>query len=118
VPFPFGVALIMRDSLPRTHLEEVAMFGRNYSGQAAVEAGLVHEVRPKEAFQDYCLERLEELASKDLNALAITKRYLRAATVERIRAADSRLVQEFVDSWFRPETQERIHRIVDELQRT
>jgi enoyl-CoA hydratase/carnithine racemase len=107
--------MILRESIPRTHLEEVALFGRNYSDGEAIEAGLVHEVRPEEGFETYCLQRLEELASRDLNALAITKRYLRSATVERIRQADSRYVPEFLDSWFRPETQQRIHGLVEQL---
>jgi len=112
VPFPYGVALILRESVPRERLEEVALLGRNYRDRDAVEAGLVHELRPAEGFEPHCRERLEELLERDPNALAVTKRYLRAATVERIRAAGSTHDAEFLDGWFRPETQERIARLV------
>ena len=67
-------------------LEELALFGRNYYDRQALEAGLVHEVLPEDDFEPACLRRLKELASKDPIAFAITKRYLRSATVERIRA--------------------------------
>jgi len=99
VPFPFGVAMILREAVPRASLESLALFGRNYDDQAALRAGLVHELAPAEGFETTCLERLGELASRDPGAFAITKRYLRAATVERIRSHDPQLAAEFLDSW-------------------
>jgi enoyl-CoA hydratase len=115
VPFPFGVALILRESVSPFRLEEVAMFGRNYRGTDAIAAGLVHEVLPAAGFERRALERLDELAGKDTRAFAITKRYLRGATVERIRAQQEPLEGEFLDGWFSAETQERIRAIVEQL---
>jgi len=115
VPLPFGVSIILRESLPATHLEEVALFGRNYRDEAALTAGLVHELQDEEDFETRCLERLAELASKDARAFTITKRYLRSATVERIRAHDAQFTGEFLDSWFSGPTQERIRGIVARL---
>jgi enoyl-CoA hydratase/carnithine racemase len=115
VPLPFGVAMILRDSVCQAHLEEVALFGRNYTGDEAIAAGLAHEVRPVEGFEASCLESLGELASRDAQAFAITKRYLRSATVERIRANEGDRAQEFLDSWFSAETRERLQAIVDKL---
>jgi enoyl-CoA hydratase len=113
VPFPFGVATILRETAIK--LEEVALFGRNYEGQEAVAAGLVHEVAAADDFESRCRERVEELAAKDSGAFAITKRYLRAPAVERIRAREAGLVHEFVDAWFSPETRKRLEGIVAEL---
>jgi len=79
VPLPYGVALLLRDSVHRDRLEEVALLGRNYSGSEAVAVGLVHEVRGGAGFESYCLERLDELASKPARAGGTTKRYLRWA---------------------------------------
>jgi len=115
VPLPFGVSLILRESVPRLHLEEVALLGKNYRDQAALEAGLVHEIYAGDAFEEHCRERLREFATRDLGALMITKRYLRSSIVERIRENGTRDVPEFVDAWFRPQTQARIRGIVDEL---
>ena len=117
VPFPFGVSMIMRESVPRARLEEVALFGRNFDSQGALEVGLVHEVQPAKGFEPYCLGRLKELATRDPRAFAITKRYLRSATVERIRANDPQFTADFLDSWFSPETQSLIHSIVTDLKK-
>jgi enoyl-CoA hydratase/carnithine racemase len=107
--------MILRDSVPAARLEEVALFGRNYTNQEALAAGLVHEVHPEEAFEERCQERLEELTSKDARAFAITKRYLRSATVERIHVHEGPLAHEFLDCWFSPGTQQRLRRVVREL---
>lgn len=115
VPFPFGVSMIIRESVPREHLEEVALFGWNYTDDGARDVGLVHEVREADGFEEHCLDRLRELAEKEPNAFAVTKRYLRSQTVERIRANDPQLIGEFLDGWFSPTTQERIQEIVAEL---
>jgi len=115
VPLPFGVALILRDSVPPARLEEVGLFGRNYSGEEAVAAGLAHEIHSAEEFEAHCRERLGKLASRDARAFGITKRYLRSATVERIRDRESSLTHEFLDSWFSGETQARLRSIVEEL---
>jgi enoyl-CoA hydratase len=115
VPYPFGIGMILRDAVPRASLEALALFGRNYDHQAALDASLVHEVRPADGFEEACLKRLEEMATRDPNAYAITKRYLRSATVERIRANDAQLAFEFLRSWFAPETQARIREVVAKL---
>lgn len=115
VPFPFGVSLILREQVAPARLEEVALFGRNYRGSEAVDAGLVHEVCDENGFVERCLERLEELASRDGRAFAITKGYLRSATIERIRRSEPELEHDFLDGWFSPETQERLRGIVAQL---
>jgi enoyl-CoA hydratase len=117
VPFPFGAAMILRESVPKERVEELALFGRDYDDDAALRAGLVHEVLPAEDFDAACLRRLGELAAKDPVTFAITKRYLRSATVERIRANDPHFTREFLDAWFQPSTRERIAMVVDGLRR-
>lgn len=115
LPFPHGVATILREAVPAPRIAEVALFGRNYRGEEAAAVGLVHEVRPAAALDAHCRARLEELAGKDPRAFAVGKRYLRASTVERIRAHESRLAHEFLDSWFSAETRERLRTVVAEL---
>ncbi len=115
VPFPFGVAMILRESVPQRHLEEIALYGRNYRGEEAANVGLVHEVHAAEGFEEHCGIRLESLANKDAAAFAITKRYLRAPTVERIMADEARLEVDFLDRWFSDTTRAKIRAIVDEL---
>lgn len=115
VPFPFGVAMILRESVPSSRLEEIALFGRNYRGADAVAAGLAHEVLDADGFESTCRRRLAELAGKDPYAFSVTKRYLRAATVARILEDQQRLAPEFLDGWFADGTRQRIRGIVDQL---
>jgi Delta3-Delta2-enoyl-CoA isomerase len=115
VPLPYGVALILRESVAPARREEVALFGRNYVDDEAVATGLAHEVRDAEGFEEHCRARLGELADKDSRAFALTKRYLRAATIERVRAGGGRFAGEFLDAWFSPDTRARIADLVRNL---
>lgn len=116
VPFPYGVSQILRESVSGTRLAEVALFGRNYRGAEALDAGLVHEVRPADGFEQASADRLAELCSKDLTALAITKRYLRSPVLERMEADSGQRDDDFLDAWFSPSTRERLLGVVAELQ--
>jgi enoyl-CoA hydratase/carnithine racemase len=115
VAFPFGVAMILRDVVSRSKLEEVVLLGKNYRGPDALAVGLVHEVHAREGFEEFCLKRLSEFSEKGAQAFAITKRYLRSATTERIRANDSQFIGDFLDSWFAKETRERMVEVLDNL---
>jgi enoyl-CoA hydratase len=112
VPLPFGVALLVREAVPPGRREEVALLGRNYAGEAAVAAGLVHEVHEGAGFEAHCRTRLGELAARDRLAFARTKEYLRAATAERFAREDASHRDEFLDCWFSPGTRGRIEEIV------
>jgi len=115
VPLPFGVTLVVREAVMGPRLEEVALFGRNYRGPEAVEAGLVHETAPAGAIEARAVERLREMTSKDLPSFAVTKRYLRSRTVERIRAYDGQFLDEWLDCWFSEGTRARVAAIVADL---
>jgi enoyl-CoA hydratase/carnithine racemase len=115
VPLPFGVTLIVREAISGPRLEEVALFGRNYRGAEAVDAGLVHEVHALDGLEELAIERLREMTSKDLQSFAVTKRYLRSRTVERIRAYDAQFGDDFLDCWFSEGTRARIEGIVADL---
>ncbi len=115
VPLPFGVAEILRASVPPGRLEEVALLGRNYADGDAIATGLVHELREAEGFEEHCRARLDELASKDPAAFARTKGYLRSATLERVIAGDASRAEEFLDCWFSEATRTRIDAIVADL---
>jgi enoyl-CoA hydratase/carnithine racemase len=115
VPLPFGVSIILRDAVSGPRLEEIALFGRNYKGEQAVQVGLVHELCDSDKLDALAIERLDEMTSRDPNAFAVTKRYLRAATVERIRSHDAMFQNDFVECWFSDGTQARIHAIVGSM---
>lgn len=112
VPLPFGVAHILRESVASAHMAEIALLGRNFRDEGALAVGLVHEVAEADAFESTCRARIDEFAAKDGAAFAVTKRYLRSAAIERIRANDRQLLGEWLDSWFSPPTRARIGEII------
>jgi enoyl-CoA hydratase len=116
VPLPFGVALIVREFVPKNKLTEVALLGRNFTDEAALAAGLADELADAESVLSVSRERLEEFIAKDASAFAVTKRYLRSPVVERIRANNRLLIPEWLDGWFSPGTRARIAAIVAGLQ--
>lgn len=116
VPLPFGVALIVRDAVPKNKLTEIALLGRNYTDEAALGAGLADELADVASVEAVSRERLEEFVAKDASAFAVTKRYLRSPVVERIRANNRLLIPEWIDGWFSPGTKSRIAAIVAQLQ--
>jgi enoyl-CoA hydratase/carnithine racemase len=115
VPLPFGVALIVRDAVPKNKLTEVALLGRNAADEDAVAAGLADELADAESVEAAGRARLEEFLLKDAFAFAVTKRYLRSPVVERIRANNQLLLPEWLDGWFSRGTRARIAAIVAEL---
>lgn len=115
VPLPFGVALIVREAVPKNKIAEVALLGRNFADEAAIAAGLADELADAGEVEAVSRVRLDEFISKDAMAFAVTKRYLRAGVVERIRASNRLLIPEWLDGWFSEGTTARIREIVAQL---
>jgi enoyl-CoA hydratase len=115
VPLPYGVALLLAESVARPALSAIALLGMNFKDEEARTAGLAHEIAPAEGFEAACLARLEEFLAKDPEAFARTKSYLRSEALEKMRAGDAARRREFLECWFRPSTQDRIAGIVREL---
>jgi len=115
VPLPFGVALIVRDAVPKNRVAEVVLLGRNVSDDEALQAGLADELAEADALPALARSRIEEFAAKDAAAFSVTKRYLRSPVIERIRANNIPLLPEWLDGWFSPGTRARIAAIVEEL---
>ena len=115
VPLPFGVALIVRDAVPKNKLTESALLGRNATDEDAIAAGLADELADASGVEAAGRARLEEFIAKDAFAFAVTKRYLRSPVVERIRANNQLLLPEWLDGWFSQGTRARIAAIVAEL---
>lgn len=116
VPLPFGVALIVREAVPKNRLTAVALLGRNVADDEAIAAGLADEIAETDEVAALARLRVEEFIAKDAFAFAVTKRYLRSPVVERIRANNRLLLPEWLDGWFSDGTRARITAIVAELQ--
>jgi Delta3-Delta2-enoyl-CoA isomerase len=115
VPLPFGVARVLRASIPPSRLHEVALLGRNFSDEEAVTAGLAHELHEAEGFEAHCRARLLEHAGRDPAAYGATKRALRGDVAAVMEAEDRSHTPEFLDCWFSAGTRRRIEAIVADL---
>lgn len=115
VPLPWSVAALLRASVPPASLTRVALLGENFTDEAALGAGLVHEVAEAAGFEETCLARLSELAERDAHSLTTTKRYLREPVLEVMRAGERERAAEFLDGWFSEGTRERIRGLVASL---
>ncbi len=115
VPLPWSVALLLRASVRPERVAEAGLLGRNFVGEEALAAGLVQELGPEDGFESACLDRLAEFAEKDPHAFGTTKRYLRSETLAAMRARETELADEFLESWFSGATRARVRQIVESL---
>jgi enoyl-CoA hydratase len=115
VPLPWSVALLLRARVPPSALTRVALLGRNFAGEEAVAVGLADETCEAEQFDARCQERMQEFLDKDARALAVTKGYLRASVLSEMRSREAELTHDFLDCWFSPAGQERLHAAVASL---
>ena len=115
LPLPWSVAILLRASVRPERAAEAALLGRNFADEEALGVGFANELAPAEGFEGACLTRLQEFAEKDPLAFATTKAYLRSASLEAMKARESGLAQEFLQSWFSEPTRARIRATVESL---
>lgn len=104
VPFPTLALEIMRFVAPPEHLQEILTSGRTFTPDEALQYGLVDELVSSDALLEHALQRAERLGALRPATFAITKRQLRAPTLERFSqkaGPDDALVHE---TWKAPET--------------
>ena len=112
VPLPWSVAVLLRATIAPGALARVALLGRNFADDEALDAGLADELADAAGFEDFCLRRLEEFAEKDPAAVGVTKGWLRAGALAEMQAHEGRLSRDFLDAWFSEATRTRIREIV------
>jgi enoyl-CoA hydratase len=112
VPLPASVTRLLRASVPPQALSRIALLGRNFSDEAALEAGLADELADAPDFEARCRERLEEFADKDARSLAATKAWMREGVLAEMMAHEGERLSIWLDGWFSAGTQERIRATV------
>ncbi len=115
VPLPWSVTRLLRATVAPPALGRIALFGRNFTDEEALAAGLAHELAEAEGFEATCLARLEELAAKDPRAFATTKAWLREDVLAEMMAHEAARLPAWLDGWFSEGTQERIRTAVGAL---
>jgi enoyl-CoA hydratase/carnithine racemase len=112
VPLPWSVAVLLRSTIGPGALARVALLGRNFADDEALQAGLADELADGDGFEDFCLRRLEEFAEKDAAGVGTTKAWLRAFALREMQQDEGRLSREWLDAWFSEATRGRIRQIV------
>lgn len=115
IPLPWSVTLLLRATVHAPALSRIALLGRNFTDQGALDAGLAEEVADGEGFEAQALARLEEFADKDPLALVTTKAWLRDGILAEMKAHEAERRPSFLDSWFSEPTQARIRATVEAL---
>ena len=117
VPLPWAISALLRATVPPNSLSRVALLARNLGDEEALAAGIVDELAAPEEFEAVALARLAEFAEKDGASLGATKSYLRAGPLREMQAESQQTMDEWLDGWFSPPTQERLRGIVGSLTR-
>ena len=115
VPLPRSVTRLLRATVPPQALSRIALLGRNFSDEAALEAGLADELAEADGFEALCRARLEEFVEKDARSLAATKAWLREGVLAEMMAGESERLSAWLDRWFSESTQQRIQTTVASL---
>jgi enoyl-CoA hydratase len=112
VPLPWSVTRLLRASVPPQALSRIALLGRNFSDESALDAGLSDELAEAEGFEALCRARLDEFVEKDTCSLAATKAWLREGVLAEMMAHEAERLPAWLDGWFSASTQERIRATV------
>lgn len=102
VPFPLSALEILRCALNPAQAAELALEGRNHSGDEALARGFVHELVQGEALLARAMESARQLADTPAVSFALTKRGLRADSHERIERLQPSSARATLEAWSSP----------------
>jgi enoyl-CoA hydratase len=113
VPFPPAAMEIMRAAVAPQYFEDTILSGATFAPPEAVTRGLVHDIVEPDALLDRAIAAATTLAALPPAAFALTKRQLRAPTIERLD--DKKVDAAIARIWEAPET---LGRVRDYVERT
>ncbi|HSU14917.1 enoyl-CoA hydratase/isomerase family protein [Longimicrobium sp.] len=114
VPFPAAALEAVRYAVPGDRIHSLVFTGRTFEPREALAERLVDEVVAADALMDRAREVAAQLAALAPDAFRLTKEYLRAPSLERIRASAA-YDEQVLAAWSAPGTHARIR---DYLERT
>ncbi len=116
VPFPLFAIEILRFATSEAHLQELVYRGKTYGVEEAYERGLVDEVVEPDALLGRAREVAARLGSEPSARFRITKRQLRAPTLERMERHARETDSEVLAAWKDPATMHTIKQYVEQMQ--
>ena len=104
IPFPTPAIEILRFAASTRHLQQLVYLGKTYDPEAAHRVGLVDELVDQDLVTQRALQIADELGSMPVARFGITKRQLRAPSVERMDRIGAAIDPEVLAAWKTPET--------------
>ncbi len=117
IPVPAGAVTMLLALFPTRAVEQLVLEGDGLGGERALEFGLVERLAEADAVDDDAYRLAGHMASRPAAAFVAAKRYLRHGLGEAMAARDMAGIDEFLDCWFDPDTQDRIGALVAQMRR-
>ena len=115
IGLPTLVLETLRHQVPPASVLPIALEGRLFVPQRALELGLIDEVVPAARLEERALARARELAAIPRAAFAHVKRALRRPVVEIVERHAADDGERWLETWFSKEARERIGAAVKRL---
>jgi enoyl-CoA hydratase len=117
IPVPAGAVTMLLALFPTRAVEQLVLEGDGLGGERALELGLVERLADNAAVIDDACRLAAHLASRPPAAFTAAKSYLRHGLGEAMSARDAAGLEDFLDRWFDPDTQDRIGALVAQMKR-
>jgi enoyl-CoA hydratase/carnithine racemase len=117
IPVPAGAVAMMLALFPTRAVEQLVLEGDGLGGERALELGLVERLADAEHVVEDACRLASHLATRPPDAFAAAKRFLRHGLGDAMAARDEEGMDEFLDRWFDPDTQDRIGVLVAQMRR-
>jgi enoyl-CoA hydratase len=112
IPVPAGAVLMLRALYPVRTVEQLVLEGEGFSGERALDCGLVERLAEREAVAAEACHVAGHLASRPPGAFVAAKKFLRHGLATAMEERDAAEGELFLDLWFDPVTQDRIGTLI------
>ena len=118
IGLPVAVVETLRWQVPGSSLAPLALEGRLVSPRAALQLGLLHELVPEGDLLPRALQRASALAALPPAGLRMVKESLRKPAAAAARANQDAESERWLDTWFSPDSQQRLKETVARLKKS
>ncbi|HZR09465.1 MAG TPA: enoyl-CoA hydratase/isomerase family protein [Myxococcales bacterium] len=115
IGLPSAVVETLRWQVPGPTLAALTLEGRLFSPREALQSGILHELVPEGELLDRSLQRASLLAALPPAGVRMVKQSLRRPAAAAARAAESAEADRWLDTWFAPESRDRLRDTVARL---
>lgn len=112
IPVPAGAVHMLRALFSARAVDQLVLDGDGFSGERALEAGLVERLADPDAVLAEAYHVAEHLASRPPAAYAAAKTFLRDGVARTMEERDAREGERFLDLWYDSGTQDRIGAVI------